>query len=241
MVPSVVPALRRPCSWSLVAALVAMTASSAVAGDQLPKVPPSDHYEALYARYLESARVTREASTRPATASWMVNLALDPKARQLNDLVTIRVIESINAAGTADSSLDKNSKAKAGVSQLFGAESQFPSWLDGANLVGAAADTQFKGAGSTTRSGQLTAMVTARVVEVLANGDLVLEGAREIQINGDRQVIVLTGVVRTADIDRSNVVSSAKIGQLRISYFGRGLIRDNLQPGWLIRVLNKIF
>ena len=113
--------------------------------------------------------------------------------------------------------------------------------MDPTDLVGAAASTKFKGAGTTSRSSDLTAIVTARVVEVLPNGDLVLEGAREIDINGDRQLAVLTGVLRTADIDPDNVASSTSVGQLRIRYFGRGLMKDNLQPGWLIRALNKIF
>jgi len=52
---------------------------------------------------------------------------------------------------------------------------------------------------------------------------------------------VLSGVARQADISRTNVVQSTRIGQLQIRYFGRGLIKDNLKPGWLIRVLNKIF
>jgi flagellar L-ring protein precursor FlgH len=69
----------------------------------------------------------------------------------------------------------------------------------------------------------------------------VVEGVREIDINGDRQVVVLTGVVRVRDISTGNVVSSTSIGQLRVQYFGRGLIKDNLSPGWLLRVLNKIF
>ena len=34
---------------------------------------------------------------------------------------------------------------------------------------------------------------------------------------------------------------STEIGQLRIRYFGRGLMKDNLKPGWLIRALNKVF
>jgi flagellar L-ring protein precursor FlgH len=83
--------------------------------------------------------------------------------------------------------------------------------------------------------------MTARVTEVLPNGDLVLEGVREIDINGDRQMIVLTGVVRQADIGPGNVVPSTAVGQMRIRYFGRGLIKDNLSPGWLVRVFNKIF
>jgi flagellar L-ring protein FlgH len=52
---------------------------------------------------------------------------------------------------------------------------------------------------------------------------------------------VLTGVLRTNDIQPNNVALSSSVGQLRIRYFGRGLIKDNLQPGWLVRVLNKIF
>jgi flagellar L-ring protein precursor FlgH len=79
------------------------------------------------------------------------------------------------------------------------------------------------------------------VSDLLPNGDMVVEGVREIEINGDRQIVVLTGVVRARDIDPSNVVMSSVIGQLRIRYFGRGLIKDNLKPGWLIRALNKVF
>ncbi len=103
---------------------------------------------------------------------------------------------------------------------MFGAESKFPGWLDPTSLVAADTNTDFKGGGSTTRTGSLTAVLTARVVEVLPNGDLVLEGVREIDINGDRQIIVLTGVVRTADIGPGNVVPSTAIGQMRIRYFG---------------------
>jgi flagellar L-ring protein precursor FlgH len=76
---------------------------------------------------------------------------------------------------------------------------------------------------------------------VLPSGDLVVEGVREIGINGDRQMIVLTGVVRSVDVGPTNVVSSTSIGQLRIQYFGQGLMKDSLNPGWLLRILNKVF
>lgn len=224
----------------VVAAVVLLVGPCAWAQDVKP-VPGSDNYDELYRRYLASARtIGTAAATRP-NVDWMAGLAIDPRAHAVNDLVTIRVVENIFGAGTADSALSKESKAKAGVAQLMGAESFFPDWLDEANIVGAGSNTDFKGAGTTTRTSELTATVTARVVEVLPNGDLVLEGAREIDINGDRQMIVLTGVVRQADIERNNSVPSTRIGQFRIRYFGRGLIKDNLQPGWLIRVLNKIF
>jgi flagellar L-ring protein FlgH len=201
---------------------------------------PSDVYDTLYARYLDSARQTT-ASTNGPSINWMVGLCSDARARSVNDLLTIRVVESIEATGTADAQLNKNSSGSAGISKLFGLETKFPSSVDPSNIISTASDTKFKGGGVTTRSGELTAVMTARVVEVLPNGDLVLEGAREIEINGDRQMVVLTGVVRPMDISKDNTVLSPSIGQLRIRYFGRGLIKDNLKPGFLIRMLNKIF
>lgn len=201
---------------------------------------PSDNYDELFQRYLASARASAQAPVTPDTL-WMAGLSGDHRARRVNDLVTIQVVEFVSASGSADSSLDKDSSASASVTSLFGAESKFPSWLDPTSLASLGASTTFQGGGSTQRAGSLTAVLTARVVDVLPNGDLALEGVREIDINGDRQILIVTGVVRTRDIGPGNVVPSTAVGQMRIRYFGRGLIKDNLQPGWLVRVLNKIF
>lgn len=233
----------RPSAVLAIVALIvfgAVQASAQARGDKPPR--PSDNYDELYHRYLSEARATeRGLVAGPPSFHWMSGLAFDPRARAVNDLLTIRIVENIEAIGSADSALSKNSSATASVTKLFGLETKFPDWLDPTNLANPRSDSQFKGSGATSRSSELTATMTARVVEVLPNGDLVLEGAREIDINGDRQIIVLTGVVRPNDIGRNNVVMSPAIGQLRIRYFGRGLIRDNLQPGWLVRVLNKVF
>jgi flagellar L-ring protein precursor FlgH len=197
-----------------------------------------DSYDALFQQYLIAARST--PITGPDSL-WMAGLFGDLRARRVNDLLTINVIESVSAQGSADSSLDKNSKASAAVPNFFGAETKAPSFLNPAQLAQLGASTSFKGGGSTARSGTLQAVLTARVAEVLPNGDLGIEGVREIDINGDRQIIVVTGVVRAVDVMAGNVVPSTAIGQMRIRYFGRGLIKDNLNPGWLVRVLNKIF
>ena len=199
----------------------------------------NETYDALYERYLSSARAMSSSPT--ANINWMAGLSADRRARGMNDLVTIHVVENLQASGTADAALNKSSAGSAGVSHLGGVETKLPSAVDPTNLVGVNAETKFKGGGVTTRTGQLTATMTARVMEVLPNGDLVLEGAREIEINGDRQIVVLTGVARPSDIGKDNDVLSTNIGQLRIRYFGKGLMKDNLKPGILIRILNKIF
>jgi len=64
---------------------------------------------------------------------------------------------------------------------------------------------------------------------------------REININGDRQFITLSGIIRPADINQVNVVASPMVSDLRIQYAGQGFMKDNLSPGWLVRFLNKIF
>ena len=228
------------CVLTLAPAAAGAADKSEKKGSAPSTPPPSDVYDVLYARYLESARRTPPAPAAGPSIDWMSNLGLDRRARSLNDLITIRVVENIEGTGSADSALDKNSSASAGVGSLFGATKKL-SAIDPGNLVGTSSDSKFKGSGATSRSGTLSATITARVMEVLPNGDLVLEGAREIDINGDRQMVVLTGVARPSDVSDQNVVLSPSIGQLRIRYFGRGLIKDNLNPGWLVRVLNKIF
>lgn len=188
----------------------------------------SKNYQEVYERYLASARKLQVSSL------WMSDLTTDPKARRLNDLVTVAVIENLSATGSAESNTSKTGAAAIKIPASPVADAL--AW--GLPYTGA---TKFNGAGGTTRTTQLTATLTARVVEVLPNGDLVVEGIREVDINGDRNLVVLTGVIRPVDVGPGNVVSSARIGQLQIRSLSQGLIKDSLTPGWLIRALNKIF
>jgi flagellar L-ring protein precursor FlgH len=228
--------------WMLVALLVPAVALAAdKKNDAAAKAAAqaAENYDAQFAKYLEAARA---GATAPTPGSqWMSGLLGDLRAHNVNDLVTVRVIETITAQGSADSSLDKKSNAAVAVPNVFGLESKYPGALDPASLAALSASTSFKGSGNTSRSGSLSANLTARVTEVLPNGDMVLEGVRQIEINGDRQIVVLSGVVRSADVGPGNVVPSTAVGQMRIKYFGQGLIKDNLQPGFLVKFLNKIF
>ncbi len=229
----VVLALSTAAAW-------AQTAAHTPGQTQIQTPRRDESYEAVLARYLQSAR-SPAATAKSADTSWAAGLFTDLRARRVNDLVTVRVVENITASGSADSALDKNSSGGGSVTKLFGLENKFPGWLDPTSLAAISANTGFKGSGSTNRTGSLSAVITTRVVEVLPNGDLVLEGIREVDINGDRQFIVLNGIVRTSDIGPGNVVPSTAVGQMQIRYFGHGLIKDNLKPGWVVRILNKVF
>jgi len=226
-----------------IAALALVLVTSGLAAAQSkgkPPAKPADNYDEIFARYLQQARGTVPANAKNPWA-WMNGLSLDRRARQVNDLITIRVVEAITASGSADAQISKASDASHALPALFGLEKKLPGFIDPTALFGAKSNSTFKGGGTTTRAGDFTAALTARVVEVLPNGDLVVEGVHQLEINGDQQVIVLSGVVRVTDVGPDNIVSSPSIGQLRIRYFGRGLMKDNLKPGLLIRLLNKIF
>jgi flagellar L-ring protein precursor FlgH len=208
--------------------IAAIAAFGTVLTMAVPAFAQSTNYDEAYARYLAAAR-----RTRAGNELWMTDLTSDLRARRVNDLVTIRVVESLTASGSADSNVDKTGSASA----------TFPGSIGTAlgKALPASTQTAFKGSGGTTRSTELSAILTARVTEVLPSGDLVVEGVREVDINGDRSVVVLSGVIRSEDIQPGNVVLSTQIGQLRIRSLSAGLIKDSLSPGWLIRMLNKIF
>ena len=202
--------------------------------------PPSDSYDVLYARYLESARRTPPAPANGPSIDWIRAWASIAAPASVNDLVTIRVVENIEGAGArrlrARQELEGRGRRDPDVRRREGAAVGDRPDQSRGRVVGHAVQGRRR---DDSRSGTLSATITARVMEVLPNGDLVLEGAREIEINGDRQMVVLTGVVRPRDISDQNVVLSPKIGQLRIRYFGRGLMKDNLKPGWLVRVAQQ--
>ena len=224
---------------------LAVIAGLLAAAPSWAQAPASkDTYDAAVQRHLETARALARASAAQSdepSIDWVMSLTSDRRASRVNDLITVRVVENIESSATADSALDKNSNGTAGVPTLFGLETKLPSSVDPANLISTTSETTFKGGGTTSRTSMLTATMTARVSDVLPNGDLVLEGVRELDLNGERQVVVLTGIVRAQDLRRSNQVLSTQIAQLRIQYYGRGLMKDNLKPGWLLRIMNKLF
>ncbi len=201
------------------------------------KVATPESQDSALEAYLAAARGTPVVDP----SAWMQGLTMDLRARKVNDIVTVRVLENISASGTADSSLAKSTTTGVGISSFLGLQNKVPAGLGLGDLGSSQSDTGFAGSGSTARASVLTATISARVAEVLPSGDLLIEGVREIEINGDRQVVVLTGIARPFDVSPGNVVMSTALGQLRIRYFGRGLTKGSLTPGWLLRILNKVF
>src|SRR5581483_2010245 len=118
--PAPRPAARARARWAMTALLV-LLAAAPVGAQGKQKPAQVDAYDALFARYLEEAR--RSSAPPPGSDwTWMNALGADRRARRVNDLITIRVVESITASGTADSSLTKSSSANHSLLALFGLE-----------------------------------------------------------------------------------------------------------------------
>ena len=188
--------------------------------------------------------------TRPDYSSgsiWQTSssgLVEDFKARTIGDTVTVVITEQASASKTATTSTNRTTAVHAGIPNLLGLETNMTgikNWMDLSNLVNADTSSKYDGSGSTTRKENLNATITARVVDVLANGNLLIEGRRNVKVNNEDQIIVLEGVVRPKDISSENVIFSAQIADARISYSGKGIISDRQRPGWLMNILDYIW
>lgn len=171
-------------------------------------------------------------------------LTEDFKARRKGDIVTILISETASASKAADTNTSRNSNISASMKNFLGLEKTGAfnsSFFDLANLINADAGSSFKGSGATSRKETLTATISAKVIEVLPNGNLQIEGRRNVKVNNEDQIIIVEGTVRPSDIGQDNIVSSSFVADARITYTGKGIISDRQSPGWLMNIVEKIW
>lgn len=172
--------------------------------------------------------------------SVLSNLAVEHKARNINDIITVLITESSSASNRAITTSQKDSSYDMGVTNLFGLENN-DLGFNPSTSVGAGAQSSFSGTGETRREGEVRSTVTARVVQKFPNGNLLIQGSREIIINHERQMIYISGIIRPRDISRNNTVYSRNISDMQLSYSGKGIVSENQRPGFLGRFLNYIW
>jgi flagellar L-ring protein precursor FlgH len=192
-------------------------------------------------RYIETAgRVAGPGSNAAAGSIWSDDAALSDLTRELraahvNDTVTILVAERASAVAKGAVKSARSSSASAAVDALGGATRAAGPWANLANLNGKSA---LDGQATTSRDMVLTTTLTARVTHVLANGYLVIEGSKDIQVNSEHQAVTVRGVVRPADLSPANLVRSDRLGQVEIRLSGKGVVNDAIRrPFFLYRLL----
>jgi flagellar L-ring protein precursor FlgH len=229
----------------VIAALAGITMiSCATPSAKLPPPPP---------KYVEQEPVPGDIPSANSLWAGGASLFEDTKARRVNDLVTILIVESLSGSGTAETDTSRDSSADFELAKFLGMNSDFnlhnvfalKDMYKGANVfdpvIKGSGKSEFKGKGDTTREGELNATITARVVEVMPNGNLVIESRKELTINNETQILVMRGMVRPEDISASNTILSTKVADARVYYVGDGVIQDKQSPGWLVRIADKVW
>lgn len=163
------------------------------------------------------------------------SLYSDCIARNVGDQLTVLIIENSLASASARTNTKGEFDAEANAGGTGALD--FIPLLSGSGST----KSEHKGTGTTTRQGSLRASVVTRVVEVLPNGDLRIEGQKSVVINGEKQLTILSGTVRQQDVTPSNTITSDLIGDAEISYKGKGVLANTERPGIFARIFDWIF
>jgi flagellar L-ring protein precursor FlgH len=167
------------------------------------------------------------------------SLFADHRARAVNDIVTILVVEQSTTSRSASTTTSKNTSRTAAVNDFPGTALPVRNRGSALNLkldlLGKAAH---EGKGAIDRSDTLTTSIPARVVKVLDNGNLVIEGRRAVLVNDETQVSTISGVVRPQDITGANTVLSSQIADAEVQIVGSGVLAEAQRPGFLYRLLD---
>lgn len=200
---------------------------------QAPQMSPLDEY------VRDADQRTSGSQERSSGSLWspdarLGDLGADLRARHVDDVVTIVVQERASAVSRGSVSSSRTSSANAHVDAALGPRKS--GWLP--NLASVSGQRKLDGQGETVRETVLNTVLTARVTNVLPNGNLVVEAAKSVTVNSETQRVLVRGVVRPFDLTTANVIQSDQIAMLEVSVAGKGVVADAVrQPNILYRLL----
>lgn len=172
-------------------------------------------------------------ATQVWSTPWTNSLYTDKKGKRVGDVVTVLVVEAANASNDTRTETDKQNELELGSEGGSG----LLDWIPGLGVSGNSR-VQYDGKGKTARKGQLTATVTARIMQVMENGNLLIEGSKVVTLNEEDEIIQVSGMIRSDDINADNTVLSHKIADAVIRYTGKGVNADAQKPGLITRFFN---
>ena len=223
----------------ILALLVVVCAWAANKEDKKPKAPKPTPLDLYVNDAAQHAKTTAEREVSPGSlwtpVSGLTDLARDLRASQIDDLVTIVVSENASAVATGQTKTSRTSSTANSVTSLAGKKSATGAL---ANLLGTSGATALDGQGTTSRTTTLTTTLSARVVRLLPNGYLVVEGTKAIGVDSEHQLITVTGVIRPSDITTANTVPSTRVAEMEVKVNGKGVVADSTRrPMFLYRLL----
>lgn len=204
------------------------------------KPPPADKKSDLD-QYAEQVNQRSRQTSNASPGSLYISTGRladgfrDVRANQVYDLITIVVSDSTSAVSTGTTNTSRKSSAAGSITSLAGPKSATGAL---ANLVNSSGDVELQGQGTTSRGTTLSTTVTAEVTNVLPNGNLVVQGRKEISVNSEKQIITVRGIVRPDDLSPVNSVSSDRVARMEVLVNGKGVVNDAVKrPFILYRLL----
>ncbi|MCL9777443.1 MULTISPECIES: flagellar basal body L-ring protein FlgH [Vibrio] len=159
----------------------------------------------------------------------------DSKPRGLGDIITVTLDEATKAAKSSDADLSKANDSTMDPLEVGGRPVTINDYDFSYALKN---DNSFKGNASANQSNSLSGSITVEVIEVLANGNLIIRGEKWLTLNTGDEYIRLSGTIRPDDIEFDNTIASNRISNARIQYSGTGTQQDMQEPGFLARFFN---
>jgi flagellar L-ring protein precursor FlgH len=173
-----------------------------------------------------------------------VSMFQDNRAREVGDILTIIVLENTIATNKGSSKFEKKIGMSGGVRVEGVFDYLFPNFFqpfEPLKSMDIDPSEKFDGTGETSSNNNFTTRMTATVIEVLPNGNLVVEGSRSIKVNEEDQELVLRGVIRPTDVTPANTILSSNIADAEIYYKGKGPIGRRNKPGIMSQFFNWVF
>jgi len=172
-----------------------------------------------------------------------VSIFVDLKARAIGDIVFITIQETTTSTSEAktDGSKQIDIKGGAKVTGFFEDLLGFPGVIEPLESMTINPNESSKSSGSTSNKGSISTRITATVIDVLPNGNLVIEGKRAITINADTETMKIVGTIRPSDIAADNTIRSQLIADTEISYTGRGQLAERQKAGLFTKLFNFLF
>jgi flagellar L-ring protein precursor FlgH len=163
-------------------------------------------------------------------------------ARRVGDLITVYIEEKTITELTAETGTQRSSGMQGKLGSFFGIGKQITSNNQGNMGGGIGYETEskhgFDGKGTTSRAGVLEGRLTCRVLEVKANGNLMVWGYKQVRSNRETQYLVVEGVARPLDIQADNTIKSSLLAEAKIEFNGAGVVGDKQGPGVIHRAVD---
>jgi len=161
----------------------------------------------------------------------------DLRARGIGDTVTILVEERQTLQADESLETEKTTSSKASIDD-FNID---PDHFDTLPSFGISSSRTYDGSADLRKEGSFVTRITAVVVDVQPNGNLVVEGRRLVGFDGEEKWMTVTGVVRPFDVSASNTIRSESVANATIRYESSGPLRRSMDKGWFEKAVDFIW